>query len=121
MLCVDVQPPKLALQMSYVPDQQQPPQWSRSEQVRGKAVHLGIHSKRRTMADLPLVSQLTLLTTILKDLDPDPASTLFHLIQQRGWQPRWQDIPLPEGESFDILSGSSENSYTHLACAFRLQ
>jgi hypothetical protein len=42
-------------------------------------------------------AQLALLTTILKDLDPDPASTLFHLIQQRGWQPRWQDIPLPEG------------------------
>lgn len=43
MLCVDEQPPKLMLQMSYVPDQQQPPQWSRSEQVCGKQYHLCLY------------------------------------------------------------------------------
>ena len=35
MLCMNVLAPKLMLQMSYIPDQHQPPQWTKSEQVCG--------------------------------------------------------------------------------------
>ena len=43
MFCVDVLPPKLVLQMSYAPDQQQPP-WSGSEKVRGNMQNLEVLS-----------------------------------------------------------------------------